>query len=49
MTEHRLTAEPTHSRWNRDLAPRLTIAAGDTVNMSCLDASGAQVTPGAGV
>jgi acetamidase/formamidase len=49
MTEHRLTAEPTHSRWNRALAPRLTIASGDTVHMSCLDSSGGQVTPGASV
>jgi acetamidase/formamidase len=49
MTEHRLTAEPTHSRWNRALEPRLTIASGDTVHMSCLDSSGSQVTPGAGV
>jgi acetamidase/formamidase len=47
MTEHRLTAEPTHSRWNRALAPRLTIASGDTVHMSCLDSSDGQVTPGA--
>ena len=45
MTEHRLTAEPTHSRWNRALPPRLTIASGDTVHMSCLDASGGQVKP----
>jgi acetamidase/formamidase len=45
MAEHRLTAEPTHSRWNRALEPRLTIASGDTVHMSCLDASGGQVTP----
>ena len=49
MTEHRLTAEPTHSRWNRALAPRLTIAAGDSVQMSCLDASGGQVKPDASV
>jgi acetamidase/formamidase len=49
MTEHRLTAEPTHSRWNRALAPRLRIEAGDTVHMSCLDASGGQVTPGSSV
>jgi acetamidase/formamidase len=49
MAEHRLTAEPTHSRWNRALAPRLTIASGDTVHMSCLDASGGQVTPRASV
>ena len=46
MAEHRLTAEPTHSRWSRTLAPRLTIASGDTVVMSCLDASGGQVKPG---
>jgi acetamidase/formamidase len=49
VTEHRLTAEPTHSRWNRALAPRLTIAAGDSVQMSCLDASGGQVKPDASV
>ena len=49
MAEHRLTAEPTHSRWNRALEPRLTIASGDTVHMSCLDASGGQVTPGSSV
>jgi acetamidase/formamidase len=45
MAEYRLTAEPTHSRWNRALEPRLTISSGDTVHMSCLDASGGQVTP----
>ena len=49
MAEHRLTAEPTHSRWNRALPPRLTIASGDTVHMSCLDASGGQVKPRASV
>jgi acetamidase/formamidase len=49
LTEHRLSAEPTHSRWNRALAPRLTIASGDTVHLSSLDASGGQVTPGASV
>jgi acetamidase/formamidase len=49
MAEHRLTAEPTHSRWNRALEPRLTISSGDTVHMSCLDASGGQVKPGATV
>ncbi len=45
MAEHHLSAEPTHSRWNRALQPRLTIASGDTVHMRCVDASGAQVTP----
>ena len=49
MTEYRLSAEPTHSLWNHALPPRLTIAPGDTVHMSCLDASGGQVTPGASV
>src|SRR5579859_3933858 len=49
MAEHQLTAQPTHSRWNRALEPRLTISSGDTVHMSCLDASGGQVTPGASV
>jgi acetamidase/formamidase len=49
MAEHRLTAEPTHSRWNRALEPRLSISSGDTVHMSCLDASGGQVKPGATV
>ncbi|HTZ60170.1 MAG TPA: acetamidase/formamidase family protein [Acidobacteriaceae bacterium] len=49
MAEHHLTAEPTHSRWNRALAPRLTISDGDTVHMSCLDSSGDQVKPGSSV
>jgi acetamidase/formamidase len=42
---HSLRAEPTHSRWNADLAPRLTIDSGDTVYFECQDASGAQVNP----
>jgi acetamidase/formamidase len=45
MPTHTLTADPTHSLWSRDLAPRLTIAPGDTVHFSCHDASGGQVTP----
>jgi len=45
MTKHTLSAEPTHSRWNRALPPRLTIAPGDTVHFECLDSSGAQVHP----
>src|SRR6202451_876 len=44
--EHTLSAIPTHSRWNRRLAPRLTIAPGDTVHLECQDSSGAQVQPG---
>jgi acetamidase/formamidase len=46
MAEHILSAEPTHSRWNRDLPPRIAIAPGDTVHMECLDSSGAQARPG---
>jgi acetamidase/formamidase len=46
MPEHALSATPTHSRWNRDLKPRLAIAPGDTVHLECQDASGAQVRPG---
>jgi acetamidase/formamidase len=46
MPEHSLSAAPTHSRWNRDLKPRLVIAPGDTVHFECQDASGAQVGPG---
>jgi len=45
MPTHTLTADPTHSLWSRDLAPRLTIAPGDTVHFGCHDASGGQVTP----
>lgn len=46
MSEHTLSAEPTHSRWDRDLPPRLSIEPGDTVRLACVDASGAQVHPG---
>lgn len=49
MAEHSLSAEPTHSRWNRKLAPRLTIADGDTVHLECVDSSGSQVQPGMSV
>ncbi len=45
MAEHSLNAEPTHSRWNRALQPRLCIASGDTVRMECVDSSGAQCHP----
>jgi acetamidase/formamidase len=45
MTSHVLTADPTHSRWNRSLPPRLRIASGDTVHMECVDSSGSQVHP----
>jgi acetamidase/formamidase len=46
MAEHSLSAEPTHSRWNRALKPRLTIVPGDIVHFECVDSSGAQVKPG---
>ena len=46
MSEHTLSAEPTHSRWDRSLRPRLSIAAGDTVHLECVDSSGAQLRPG---
>lgn len=46
MAEHSLSAEPTHSRWNRALKPRLTISPGDVVHLECVDSSGAQVRPG---
>jgi acetamidase/formamidase len=43
MAEYSLGAEPTHSRWNRALKPRLRVASGDTVHLECVDSSGAQV------
>ena len=43
MTEHFLSAEPTHSRWNRALPPRLEIDSGDTVHFECVEASGGQI------
>jgi len=45
MSEHFLSAEPTHSVWDRSLAPRLHIASRDVVHVSCQDASGGQVHP----
>ena len=45
MTEHSLNAEPTHSLWNRALAPRLRVGSGDTVHLECVDSSGTQVHP----
>lgn len=45
MAEHVLSAEPTHSRWNRELPPRLIVASGDTVHLECVDSTGAQVHP----
>lgn len=44
--EHSLSAEPTHSVWDRSLQPRLRIAPGDEVQIECVDSSGSQVRPG---
>jgi len=46
MTEQILTAEPTHSVWDRSLKPRLRIESGDEVQVECVDASGGQVHRG---
>jgi acetamidase/formamidase len=49
MKTYTLSAEPTHSVWDRELPPRLTIASGDVVHMECADSSGGQVRPGSTV
>jgi acetamidase/formamidase len=46
VSEHTLSAEPTHSVWDRSLEPRLRITPGDAVQFECVDASGGQVHPG---
>jgi acetamidase/formamidase len=46
MIGHRLSAEPTHSVWDRSWPPRLRIEPGDEVAFECVDASGGQVKPG---
>ncbi len=46
MREHVLSAEPTHSVWDRSLPPRLHIESGDEVQIACADSSGSQVHPG---
>ena len=46
MRVHTLTAEPTHSVWDRSLSSRLHIEPGDEVQFECVDASGGQVRPG---
>lgn len=46
MTEHTLSAMPTHSVWDRALAPRLRVEPGDEVAFECIDSSGGQVWPG---
>jgi acetamidase/formamidase len=49
VKEHSLSAAPTHSVWDRSLAPRLHIEPGDEVHFECVDSSGAQVRPGMAV
>lgn len=46
MTVRTLSAEPTHSVWDRSLRPRLHIEPGDEVQIECVDASGGQVRAG---
>lgn len=46
MTLHTLSADPTHSLWDRTFEPRLHIEPGDQVHFECVDASGGQVYPG---
>jgi acetamidase/formamidase len=46
MSEHTLSANPTHSAWDRSLQPRLHVTPGDEVQIECVDASGGQVAPG---
>jgi acetamidase/formamidase len=46
MKAHTLSALPTHSVWDRTLAPRLHIQPGEEVQIECVDASGDQVKPG---
>jgi acetamidase/formamidase len=41
---HTLSPDPLVHRWNNALAPRLTVAPGDTVTFQCADSSGWQVT-----
>jgi acetamidase/formamidase len=45
MAEFTLTAASTHSRWNRDLAPQLSVGSAAVVHFQCLDSSGGQVGP----
>jgi acetamidase/formamidase len=49
MRQHKLSAAPTHSVWDRSLTPRLHIDPGDEVYFECVDSSGVQVRPGMAV
>ena len=42
---HTLGSAPLVHRWNNEIAPRLTVAPGDTVTFQCADSSGWQVKP----
>jgi acetamidase/formamidase len=42
---HTLHAHDSHLGWNRDFAPVVTIAPGETIEFRPLDASGGQITP----
>ena len=43
--DHFLGAAPTHNRWNRDLAPRLTVRSGETVTVQTREASDGHFNP----
>jgi acetamidase/formamidase len=43
MAEHYLGVNPTHSRWNHQIEPRLAIESGDSVHLQCVDSTGGQV------
>lgn len=42
---HQVGPPQVHTRWNNQLPPALEIESGDTVEFTCLDSSGGQVTP----
>jgi len=44
-TTHALSAEPTHSLWDRTLPPRLHVQPGDEIEYECIDASGGRCIP----
>ena len=46
MHEYFLSAEMTHSRWNRTIPPRLEVESGDIIHAECLDATGGQLKAG---
>lgn len=45
MADHTLDSSVVHPFWDNGLAPRLTIAPGDTVVFQCRDAAGGQIGP----